>query len=149
MEEPGGEMEVSDRRLCCEAQTDTDKKERGECNQWNKLQVSIYLNIFISNCISPWVSSLHALPACIMGATPHILEEEREKVRIVSGVSACHECVRMCACVYACQCVDVLASSFTCQVHFLSLFEHHVTAGTAGTSWMVVFPSCLWQEETV
>lgn len=33
MEEPGGEMEASDRRLCCEVQTDREKKERGECTR--------------------------------------------------------------------------------------------------------------------
>lgn len=35
----------------------------------------------------------------------------------------------------------------TCQVHFLALFEHHVAAGAPSAGWMVVFPSCLCDEE--
>ena len=42
-----------------------------------------------------------------------------------------------------CVCVDVLASGFTCQVHFLSLFEHQVTAGASSAGRMVVLPSRL------
>lgn len=34
-------------------------------------------------------------------------------------------------------------SLLTCQIHFLSFQEHHVTANTSGTAGMVVFSSCL------
>lgn len=55
MDEPGGEMEASDRRLCCEIQTDKNRKKKGHgrMHTVRKLQLSFYLNIFISNSISP------------------------------------------------------------------------------------------------
>ena len=55
-------------------------------------------------------------------------------------------CVGMCVCVCVCVCVDVLASGFTCQVHFLSLFEHQGTAGASSAGRMVVLPSRLGGE---
>lgn len=54
MEEPGGEMEASDRRLCCEVQADKGgKKGEGRMHTVRKLHFSFYFNIFISNSISP------------------------------------------------------------------------------------------------
>lgn len=35
MEEPGGEMEVSDRRLCCEVQTDKGKGRMHTVNEYS------------------------------------------------------------------------------------------------------------------
>ena len=41
MEEPGGEMEASDKRLCCEMETDKRKKRRAENAHSEKIAVFI------------------------------------------------------------------------------------------------------------
>ena len=143
MEEPGGEMEASDRRLCCEVQT--KRRRRGEGAHGEKMTVFI----LFEHChfkIHLTLSLLSALAACLHNGchTSHP-EEERDRERSVLGVPTCHAFVytgmySVCACV----CVVVFdVSSFTCQVHFLSLFEHHVTARASSAGRMVVFPSRL------
>lgn len=71
MEEPGGEMEASDRRLCCEVQTDKEiKKKEWRMNRSKHIYVKAYLTL----------SLLSALTACLHNGchTSHP-EEEREK----------------------------------------------------------------------
>lgn len=122
------------------------QKQRGEKAQREEISVSIsFEQSHVKLCLT--LSLLSALAACLHNGC-HTSHPEEEKDRSVLGVSL-HtvKCTPQCLCVS--ECVDVLASSFTCQIHFLSLFEHHVTAGTAGAGRMVLFPSRLRKEEGV
>lgn len=89
---------------------------------------------------SPWVSSLPLPPACIMGATRHILTSKKKKKLRRVRAHAIHSFILASAKAHASM---RMLMSFTCQVHLLPLFEHHVTAGASSTWWVVVFPSCL------
>ena len=62
MDEPGGEMEASDRRLCCEVQR--ERGRGGDCTLWGNDSLHLISNIFISK-LALTLSLLSALAACL------------------------------------------------------------------------------------
>lgn len=75
-------------------------------------------------------SLLSALAACLHNGC-HTSHPRRQSHRPFTHVQTTVTAVR------------VRQDWFTCQVHFLPLSEHQVTAGTPSTSRVVVFTSCL------
>lgn len=98
-----------------------NEKEEGRMHTVRKTILFIW-TFFISNPSSPWVSSLPSLPACIMGATPHILKKsEREDRLWTQGVPTCRAFIYVrghvlySICVWVHQCIGIkfhLSSTF-------------------------------------
>lgn len=98
-----------------------NEKEEGRMHTVRKTILFIW-TFFVSNSRSPWVSSLPSLPACIMGATPHILKKsERERTdcerRVFPHAVHSSTYVGMCStvCVWVHQCIGIkfhLSSTF-------------------------------------
>lgn len=87
MEEPGGEMDVSDRRLCCEIPTD---RKSQEIQSLFTTRLSFYFNIFLSSPLT--LSLLSALAACLHSGchTSHPKKRKRERERGIFGVGCSH-----------------------------------------------------------
>lgn len=63
MDEPGGEMEASDRRLCCETQTDKEKKRRENAHD-DEITGSVFIPTFWFQILSHPESPL--CPRCLL-----------------------------------------------------------------------------------
>lgn len=134
------------RKAVCAVWYKERKTWKGTGKEAHSEEIIIFFQRFLIKLLL-WVSSLPSLLACIMGATPHILrksERETDWGRVFPRAMHLSTWARALQRMFVHQWADVLASSFTCQVHFLSLFEHHVTAGASSAGRMVVLPSSLW-----